>query len=120
MRNRVQRRLLPAAVLLLFLVWSPLADAAQASRHDVGYTWSTDIRRVLDAQDKLADLLDLEPGAHLQVVGRGREYGVVRGLQGTQAQANRLVAQRAKLLQQAGFTPAVIRSNSYHRLYHVR
>ena len=120
MRTGVQRCLFLSTVLVLFLVWLPYAGAAQAARHDVGYIWSKDIQRVLEAQEKLADLLHLKPDTHLQVVGRGQEYGVVRALQGTQARANKMVGQQAQLLRKAGFTPAVVKSNSYHRLYHVR
>ena len=120
MRIGIPGKLLLSTVLLLFLARVPLADAAQTSRHDVGYTWNKDIHRVLEAQKQLADLLDLAPDTQLQVVGRGQEYGVVRALQGSQAQANKMVGQQAQLLRKAGFTPATVKSNSYHRLYHIR
>ncbi len=119
MRIGVQYCLFLSTVLLLFLAWPTFVDAAQAPRYDVGYTWSGDIHRVLEAQNKLFEMLDLAPDAHVQVVGRGQEYGVVRILQGTHAQATKIVGQQAQRLRKAGFTPAAVKSNSYHRLYHV-
>lgn len=120
MRTACQRGLSVVLVLMTLLVWPSPAPAGNSTRYDVAYIWSRDINQVLDVQETVAKLLAIELDTQVRVVGRGKEYGVVRGIPSTRAQANRLADRQAPVLRKAGLKPAVVRSSEYHRLYHVR
>ena len=107
-------------VLLLSLFAAAVAVAAPAKRYDLVYTWETSVQRVLAYQDKLTRTAGLPKSSQVQIVGRGREYGLVYPARTTLAQAKKIAARQNPVLRRAGLKSAqAVAANGYHSLYHI-
>ena len=108
-------------VLLLSLFAAAVAVAAPAKRYDLVYTWETSVQRVLAYQDKLTRTAGLPKSSQVQIVGRGREYGLVYPARTTLAQAKKIAARQNPVLRRAGLKSAqAVAANGYHSLYHIQ
>ena len=107
-------------VLLLSLFAAAVAVAAPAKRYDLVYTWETSVQRVLAYQDKLTRTAGLPKSGQVQIVGRGREYGLVYPARTTLAQAKKIAARQNPVLRRSGLKSAqAVAANGYHSLYHI-
>ncbi len=108
------------AVVPLLMALAALAvpsPAALASdRYDVSYLWHRDAARVLEYRERVARLLGPSVADDLEVVVKGRLFGLVYTRRGDSAGATRVARSHTRLLRSKGLEAATpIRSSNWIR-----
>jgi beta-lactamase class A len=111
------------AVVPLLMALAALAvpsPAALASdRYDVSYLWHRDAARVLEYRERVARLLGPSVADDLEVVVKGRLFGLVYTRRGDSAGATRVARSHTRLLRSKGLEAATpIRSSNWIRFDH--
>jgi beta-lactamase class A len=114
----------PRIFLLLcsvLLILASTAVAAPSQHYALAYTWHKDVEHALNDRTKLARALSLAIDRQLQIVIKGRDYGVVYPLNKQLAQARKLALTQSGKLKLAGFTPPeILPQGAYKKLYHLQ
>ncbi len=106
-------------VLLTVFTLSYRCLAAE-EKYDIVYMWDTDLESVLDYEDELAKIFDNSISQHLEIVGRGNEYGVVYDTNGSAAFVAQELARQGEILRKASLAEGwAIKDQGYHKLYNV-
>ena len=74
-------------ILLLLLCKATVAFAGHSQHYDVAYMWDADMHRVLEYREKLRPSLGPAIDNQLDIVVRGKNYGIVRHVNTTFEQA---------------------------------
>jgi len=107
-------------ILLILFMHAGMAGAGPAPRYDLAYNWDPDVNRMIGVQRKLAAVLGLTIDRQLEIVGRGREFGVVCKVNGTLKQALDMAGKHQVKLRQAGLPPPrPLMATSSYKLYQV-
>ena len=107
---RTVRRYLLWPVFYLFVALAGLAGvppaAFAADSYDVSYLWSHDIDGVRNYRQRVVSVLGPSVAKHLEVVARGRLFGLVYVRRGGSAGAERVARSHSRLLQSRGLEAA--------------
>lgn len=102
----------------LLLVAATDALAATRQGYSLAYAWDSELPRMLEYQQRLAQALGAEN--QLRLVGRKRQYGVVGEVQRSLAQARQLAGRQNTTLRRLGLgTAQPICSTEWYPLYHL-
>ncbi len=115
----------PPRILLLLcsllLILASTVVAAPSQHYALAYSWHRDVQQALNDRAKLARALSLSLDRQLQIVGQGRNYGVVYPLNNSLAQTHKLALTQSNRLKLAGFTPPeIVLQTAYKKLYHLQ